>query len=337
MTNRYVVALRSRRQTRRAFVIGAAGATGNLILVFCGVESFLTAMTLSALLFASLVRWRGDFVVSYAIKAVRLLAYSRFHAIAVQTDANTVTIECRGRRSATTWISSHRGRPDLSDDESRWWGDVLHRMSVASLHGGAVSLSCHFRGFAKPELATVGFDVGEPWVAGCARIGVPQSRWMYESWTWVRTPEGFSRAFQVDDFTHARGNLIAAMSDADGRWSVHVHFVSHARQRAVHQTRRARHEASAASLWRTHVGKTVSTTAVSTEDAFRWHEQKVAEGAALIDFRCSVIVTSNTVEALDDVTRDLADTCRRGGIRLSPQHGQHARVIASSWVGSSPW
>lgn len=337
MTNSHVVALRARRQTRRACVIGAAGTAGNLLLVFCGVGSFFIATMLCVLFLVCLVRWRGDFVASYAIRALRLIAYSRFHAITVQTNADTVTIECRGRRTVSTWISSHRGRPDLSDDESLWWGDVLRRMSIASLHGGPVALSCHFRGFAMPELATEGFEVGEPWVAGCASIGVPQSRWMYESWAWVRTPEGFLRAYQVDDFTHVRGNLIAALSDADARWSVHVHFAAHARQRAVHHTRRARHEASAASLWRTHIGKTVSATSISTEDAFRWHEQKVAEGAALIDFRCSVIVTSSTVEELGDVSRDLVDTCRQRGIRITAQHGQHARAIASSWVGSSPW
>ena len=337
MTSRPIVALRAGRQQRLTLLVGGGVTLGNFLFVLSGTESLLVAATVSGVTLLGLVRWRGDVVVSHALRALHLFTHSRFHAVQVRSHEDGVTINCRGERTVRTWCSSHRGRPDLSDRESEWWSDVLRRMSVGSIQGAGVSLSCHFRGFGTPQLATQGFELGEPWEIARLDVGVPEFGWMYETWKWVRTPEGFSRAYAVDDLAHLRGNLIAGLSDADERWSVHVHFVAHARQHALRRTRRSRHEATAASLWKVRRGRSVSPLLVTNEDVLRWHEEQVADGAALIDFRCYVIISTATLDQLATASQDLTGIARRRGVQITVQHGQHARAVAASWVGVSPW
>lgn len=280
------------------------------------------------------VRWRGESVLELSVRAARFYVRSRFSAVESSIQGDYFVISCRGRHASRVWHSEHRGRLDLRDEEQSQWVTFLRQAEAASQRGSLTEFSYHVRG-SHMWVATDGFDLVSPWVSDANAMNVDMPRWIFESWRDVQSPDCFYRTFEVRNFQISGENLVDAVNDRDGRWSFHAHFFPSSRVRALRRSRRDRHAADAAMSWQGLRG-TSSPATLHTLRAIRHrHEEHVARGAALIDFRLSIVVRGASRQELEDACAALRRRVERHGISIHVTKGDQARALVASWPGVS--
>lgn len=281
-------------------------------------------------------RWRGEWLGELAIRAIRFHTRSRFSSVEWSVDDSVLVITCRGQRTASIWRSEHRGRLDLRNEEQLEWGRVLRHVDAAAQRGVSENFSFHVRGYMS-WVATQSIELPPPWVNDSAAVAAELPRWIYESWNDVQTNDAFYRTFDIRDYRSTRDSAVDALSDREGRWSLHAHFFSTPHRGALRQSRRDRHAADAAMSWKVVRGVTSPATLNALRITRQHHEERVARGAALIDFRLCVVVKATSRQALNDVSRSLHDVATRHGIVLHAPRGDQARALIGSWPGASTW
>lgn len=280
------------------------------------------------------VRWQGEWLAVLALRVVRHHFRSRFTAVASSLEGDRLVVTCRGHQSSTVWRSDHCGRLDLRDEEQSQWAHFLRQVDAAAQRGEAAGFSFHVRGNIS-WVATSGLTLSSPWVPDGAAFANEIPRWIFESWNDVQSPDFYYRTFDIRDFRQGGDSLIDSLSDRDGRWSVHAHFYPSSRRSALRRSRRDRHAAEAAMSWRGIRGATSPATLTALRVTRQHHEDRVARGATLINFRLCVVIRAHSRDELNEVSQLLRERALRHGITLHAPRGEQARALRASWPGAS--
>lgn len=281
-------------------------------------------------------RWRGEWIGELAVRAIRFHSRSRFSAVTTSWNGDDMSISCRGVRTFSMWTSDHRGRLDLAETEREVWASALKQMDSAAYRDETSALSVHAKGHTL-TVATEGFTLSSPWVRLTRDDVAELPAWIFESWVDVQSNRGFHRVFDVRDFRQCRQNPFDVFCDGEERWALHGHFVAEAHSRAVRRTRRDRHSVDAAMSWRRLAGRSATATLLDHRSVRQHHEERVADGAALVGFRLCIVVTADSLEDLKLVSSELLQVARRAGVVLRVRRGEQGRALAASWPGISPW
>lgn len=282
------------------------------------------------------LRWRGEWAGTLAARAIRYHSRSRFSAITTSWNDDEMSISCRGVRTFSVWTSDHRGRLDLAELEEGVWTSALAQMDSAANRDETSALSVHVAGHSL-TVATVGFRLSSPWARRERQDVGELPAWIFESWANVQSNMGFHQVFDVRDFRQCRSNLFDVFCEGEQRWALHGHFVADPRSRAVRRSRRDRHSVDAAMSWRRLAGRSTTATLVDHRAVRQHHEERVADGSALVGFRLCVVVTADSVEGMKQATSELLQVARRAGVVLRLRRGEQGRALAASWPGMSPW
>ena len=279
------------------------------------------------------VRLHGDLALDLFVRAFRFHIRSRFTAVECAVEGDRFVITSRDRQISQLWRSDHRGRLDLRNEEKPQWTHFLRQIESTSEGDRVGPFSFHIRG-SDTLVATKDIELASPWVHEneCGVIHPP--RWIFESWRDVQSPDYFYRTFEIRHFRQAAENLVDAMSDRNGRWSLHAHFFPLHRRVSLRRSRRDRHAADAAMSWRGSRGASSPATLTTLRLSRHHHEERVALGASLIDFRMSVVVRAVSRQELEDVCGELQLRAERYGISLHAPQGDQARAFIASWPGA---
>ena len=282
------------------------------------------------------IRWRGEWLGELLVRAVRFQSRSRFSSVACEVVGDDVLVTCRGQRTVTLWRSEHRGRLDLRDAEQSQWRRVLQRIEASVVRGETPHLSFHICGH-DTWLATSRFELSAPWVKDSSQVLTELPRWVYESWNEMQTEHSYFRVFDIRNFTRCSESVIDVLTDPQKRWSLHGHFQAMSHREALRRTRRDRHAADAAMAWRGLRGVVSPATLAELRLARQHHEENVARGAALIDFRLCVVARAASPTELNEVSSALRDRATRAGVVLRIAAGEQAPALIASWPGPPTW
>ena len=316
----------------------AIGVTGSILLSwwFGLVPLTTVVVVVSIVSTVAAFRWRGEWLGELFVRAVRFHTRSRFSSVEHEIVGDNVQVTCRGQRTFSLWRPHYRGRLDLRDEERAEWRRVLQRVEESTQRGETAHFSFHVHGHDS-WLATSTITLSNSWIIDSSRFHSEMPRWMYESWTEVQTDSAFYRVFDVHGFGNSSDSVIDTLSDPRERWSTHAHFLASPQRDAIRRSRRDRHAADTAMTWRGLRGVVSPATLTDLRATRQHHEEHVARGAALLDFRMCVVVRASSMTELNEFSAALRDVAARAGVALRHAVGEQAQGLVASWPGPSPW
>lgn len=274
------------------------------------------------------VRLRGDWLSDLFVRGWRFSFRSRFRVVSTASGRQQLPLQ-----SPSQWTPNHRGRLDLRDEEIVTWQRVIDKIENSVRSGDTEKLSITLKG-NELRITSLGMELPAPWVQTETGDTLDIPQWIYESWTHVQSPLGFHRTYEVRDFRQCRKSIYDVFADNSARWSLHVFIETQSRKSSLNRTRRERHATDVAVSWRKSSGVTPSASLTSLRAIRRYHEERVALGAALVQIQLRTVVTAPSRAALTEACEALVARAEQHNVTLHFPRGCQGESMMSTLVAS---
>ena len=279
--------------------------------------------------------------------AVELRFALRRHLTRVELrrDADSLTLDLRGKRRLWCYEFTHRGRLDLSGADAVVARRLAGMAESLALSGTAAHLALHVDVGASGTRTTLSttspaappeeWRPAPTWFGGGLAVGRTA---LLERRHYLRSARGVVRTLRVDGFAPGReSSALEVLADAGPWLSLSLHAEVLAAAQARRRTSRAVHRVGADAGLARAAGFRWTASREFELDTLRRREQAVASGVALCRWALYLVVSAPSIATLRERVEQLDALARTAGVHLERGTARQRDWFAHQLPGGVGW